>query len=185
MKKMSKKEVSDIMKNISSNSDIIAYHETNSKNVEKIIKDGLVYEKGSLVILEKKDANELNSCEESANVVVSIPKSFIKQIREYNDEEYSEWIKMINDSDSSEFIIEVFSNVIDDEIRVEEDESELLGLPMLIKCHLPKEFVNGCFIIEKGKIIDYVDNPCFFDRLSLEKQTDFVNDFFREEESME
>lgn len=166
-----------------SESDIVAKHGTSIKNAMSILKTGLNYYRTTMVVQEIPSVVGLctygwkeNAIGDAANVVVSAPKSFFKDLHGWDEQEYNDWVEYIKERKSQELVFMSLSNV----------EFGMLGS---FKAKLPKEFVRGCFIYTDGKntysfsnnmekamdYLTYVDNPSFYENLSPKEKEEFVS----------
>ena len=173
----------NILNSIINTGDIIAKYRTNIDNIDNILKNGFIFEKADLVIQDKKELEKLLSSElknkNINNVIIVIPKTFIKEIRDFDDKDYEDWKKLTKDVSYREFMFQAFSDIVEKE-DIKENEFGL-SLPSLTSFHLPKEFVIGYIGEDNGKKV-LIDNPNFFDNITKEKQKEFINDFLKDVE---
>ena len=167
---------------------------------EREMKTGFKFDKTSMAILKSKNIVSLchygwkeNVAGDCANVIIAIPKSFIKLLNNYNDDEYSNWIDNINRNNYQEGMFITISTTVEYREPQERKMGKFIAprLPNYIKRCIPKEFVKGCFIYcDNKRYLDflsnreealnhltYIENPCFFDNLSHEEQVEFVRQF--------
>ena len=173
----------DILNSIINTGDIIAKYRTSIDKIDNILKNGFNFEKADLVMQDKNELGKYLSLKDkdknSNDVIIVIPKSFIKEIRDFDDKDYDDWKKLTKDVSYREFMFQAFSDIVEKE-DIKEDEFGL-SLPSLTSFHLPKEFVIGYIGEDKGEKV-LIDNPNFFDNITKEKQKEFVNDFLKDVE---
>ena len=204
MESLPKNQIIEIAKNIFNESDIIGKHGTSVANAKSIVETGFVFYRTSIAIQNGKSIVGLcsygwkeNAANDATNVIISIPKSFIMMINHFSEDDYKNWIEMVQRDKAMEGLFIAISSVI--ETR-EADTSEQFGkfvpprLPNYMKRHIPKEFIKGFFVWCDGKRyfdylskleeslehLSYVENPYFFNNLSIEDQEKFVASFTEE-----
>ena len=200
MEKLSRERIIEIANSIFESSDVIAKHGTSVAKATSILETGFYYDKTSMAIQYSKNVVALCSYgwkesyrNDSTNVVLAIPKSFIKMINGFSDEEYLVWLSNIQQKDLGSGLFYASSKVVEEKDTEFEKQGKftLPRLPKYVKAHIPKEFVKGFFVWCDGKIsldflsnpedsldhLSYVENPAYFDNLSLEEQEQFVADF--------
>ncbi len=183
MEKLTKEEIEGIGKRMFLESDVIANHGTSIKNGMSILETGFNFNRTSMVVEKDNDVLKLctygwkeNEIGDSSNVIISVPKSFFKQLLGFDDKEYSEWINNCKKDGNEELLI---NSVCDMEIN-----------GPIIKATLPREFIRGMFVYtdnvnfysfldDREKAMEhlaYVDNPNFFENLDKETQKAFVDE---------
>lgn len=195
MEKISKEEIIKIADNLFQGSDIIAKHGTSFANAMGIIEEGFYYSRTSMVSQKSKDPVQLCSYGwkeskrgEACNVIISIPKSFIKMLLNLDEEGYKKWKEKYLSVFDADTIIDATTKSVVKEVPKRE------GMPFLPPTFLklvPKEFIKGFFVFcdntnyidflsnkeEALNHLSYFDNPNYFDNLSKEEQEDFINNF--------
>jgi len=183
MEKLSREQIEQIGNTILSESDIIANHGTTINNGLSIMNTGLNFNRTSMII---NDGNIIKLCTygwketaigDSSNIIISIPKSFLKSLLGYDDEQYNNWITKIKTSDDKQPVI---NSVCD---------TEIISGPFF-KSTLPKEFIRGMFIYTDGtnrssflnnqeegmNHLTYIDNKNYYENLTEEEQKSFVSE---------
>lgn len=185
-----------------SESDIIAKHGTSINNAMSILKTGFNYDKTSMAIQKTDNITRLcaygwknNSGGDAANVVLSIPKSFFKDLYGWDEQTYDNWADGIKKQELQQDVIDGMSNKKYEQQKVVTSGMSNMkfgGLPALppkFTATLPKEFVRGALIFTDGKnylsflnneeealnYLTYVDNPGFYENLSLEEKEKFIS----------
>ena len=182
MEKMSKEQIQIIGQKILLESDIIAKHGTSIANGYSIMETGFNFNKTSMIIQKTDSVVGLctygwkeNAKGDAANVIISIPKSFIMSCLGYNEQQYSNWINYIKSNDLQETVILSMSDM-------------KIGPLGTFESSLPKESIRGVFIYTDDKnylsfinnfeegmnYLTYVDNPSFFENLTEEEQQNFA-----------
>ena len=195
MEKLSKEEVIRIANGIFESCDVVAKHGTWFHKAINIMETGLNFDKTSMVGQVTKDPVKLGSygwkevpAGEAANVILALPKSFIKKLNGMNDEQYEVWReKFLQRGPDAEMLLFAASEKQSTGII----EYNGITLPGIETCHLPREFVKGCFFFcDNTNYFDFLQNPeealnhlayqeneNFFDNLTLEEQDRFVEAF--------
>ena len=187
MSKMDRKIIEKVGEDILSESDIIAKHGTSIANAKSIIETGFRFNRTSMVVQSTDNVVGLctygwkeNRGGDAANVILSVPKSFFMDLLGYDENEYSKWIEKIKKDGLEEKIILSVCDVL--------FEKQIGPYPPLIKSTLPKEFVRGIFVYTDNKTylnflnnfeegmnyLEYFDNPKFYNNLSEEEKSVFV-----------
>ena len=195
MRKLSKEEILEIAQKIFSGSDIIAKHGTSITNALSILETGFNYDKTSMVGQKSKDPVKLCSYGwkeskrvEASNVILSISKLFMKKLNGFSDEEYERWLENLNQKNVSSEML--FYGVSDKEEKEGVSYNGIL-LPGIEICHVPREFVKGCFVFcdntnymdflsnqeEALEHLTYIENENYFDNLSVEEQDRFIEEY--------
>ena len=203
MEKLSKEKINEIAKNIFDSSDIIGKHGTSVANALSILETGFYFDKTSMVIQTSKDITALcsygwknNRAGDATNVIIALPKLFIKMLKGMNANKYEEWIKMIYTNNYGESMLIGVSSIV--ETRIIQSSTKTIGNSTLApisvpytKRHIPRELIKGFFAFCDGKTyrdflskpeealehLTYFENPHYFDNLSLEEQEQFVEKF--------
>ena len=196
MEKHSKEKIIEIGKKILIESDIIAKHGTSISNALSILDTGFNFHRNSMVVQKSKDIGSLcaygwkeNARGDAANVIISVSQAFLKIWQGLDSEQYDQWIKYVYNNDYNVSVIYSVSKM--------EVIKESGSYPGGIKSHVPKEFIKGCFIYcdnknyldfllnydEALEHLTYIENPGFFDNLTLQEQKAFINDFTKKDES--
>lgn len=179
--KLPKVEIESIAKTILSESDIIAKHGTSIDNGLSIISTGFNYHRTSYVIDTGNSIEGLctygwkdNKIDDSANVIISIPRTFMMEVFNLNEEEYDSFIRNVKYK-------ELESDIIDSLCDCERNG-------FFTQMKLPREFIRGMFIFTDHKTYkDFLDNPedglmhlafynnpNYFKNLNKEEQKAFV-----------
>lgn len=189
---MSKEIIEKIGEDIFSESDIIAKHGTTIANAKSIIETGFIFNKTSMVIQRSKNIVGLctygwkeNRGGDAANVIISVPKTFFMDLFGCDESEYLKWIDKINKDEIEETVID---SVCDFAHEKQDNKTGPFLYPPVLKLTLPKEFVRGAFVytdnknylnflnnLEEGmNYLEYFDNPKFYNNLSEEEKSIFV-----------
>ena len=102
MKNMPRKEVEKIALEILTSGDIIAKHGTSITNALSILSTGFDFHRTSFVMQSSKSIESLchygwkeNPPNDSANVIIEIPREFFMDLLDFNSEEYNNWMQSI------------------------------------------------------------------------------------------
>lgn len=184
MAKMDRETIEKIGEGIFAESDIIANHGTSIANAKSIIETGFRFYGTSMAIHKTKNVSALctygwkeNKGGDAANVVLSVPKAFFMDLLGYDENEYSKWIEKIKKEDSE---VAVINSVCD----------FTMGGYRAFTFEMPKEFVRGVFVYTDNKTylnflnnidegmnyLEYIDNPKFYNNLSEEEKSTFVEE---------
>lgn len=195
MEKLLKEDILKIAEGIFLNSDIIAKHGTSIENALSIIDTGFNYDKTSMVSQESKDPVILcsygwkeNKRGDLTNVILSIPKSFIKKLNGFDDTQYEVWLSNIA---AKGMDAEALLYAVSEKVENESTSFRGIMLPKVEKCHIPREFVKGCFVFcdntsyldflsnpeEALNHLSYIENENYYDNLSIEEQDKFIEEF--------
>ena len=200
MEKLSRERIIEIANGIFESSDVIGKHGTSVAKATSILETGFYYDKTSMAIQYSKNVVALCSYgwkesyrNDSTNVVLAIPKSFVKMLNGFSDEEYEAWISRVRQEDLGGSLFYASSKDVEEKPVELKKQGNFTPprLPNYMRVHVPKEFVKGFFIWCDGKIyldflsnpedsldhLSYVENPAYFDNLSIEEQEQFVADF--------
>jgi len=146
MEKMTKQQIIEIGEKILERADVIAQHGTSINNALSIMKTGFNYTRTSMVMHTSKNVPELctygwkeNAAGDAANVIISVPKTFFKQMLGYSDEEYQNWINNIPCKNATELLLRSLTTI----------EFDAPGV--VFAAHVPKEFIKGTFIYTDNK----------------------------------
>ena len=182
MERMSKEQIEKMGKEILGESDLIAMHGTSLANGLSILDTGLNFHRTSMVIQENDDIVSLctygwkeNPGGDAVNVIISVPKSFFKDLLGYDDISYSKWIKNIKDSNYQSAVI---NSVCDMKMN-----------GPVFNSNMPKEFIKGMFVYTDNKTylsfasnpeegmnhLTYIDNSNFYEHLNEEQKKEFVS----------
>ena len=198
MEKLSSGQIKNIGEEIFSNSDVIAQHGTSIANALSIMEDGLYYSISSIIMNRNKNIQRLctyswkdNVPGDVANVIICVPKSFMKIWFKLNDEQYDVWINKQIELDNLENFLYCISNVEPNPYK-KVDEENALPYNVSPSMHIPREFIKGAFIYTDNKNslsftnreeafnhLTYVDNKNYYDNLSKDDQKDFMHKLYR------
>lgn len=195
MEKFPKEKIIEVANEIFESCDVVAKHGTWFHKAMSIMETGLDYDKTTMAGQVSKDPIKLVSygwkevpAGEAANVILALPKTFIKKLNGMNDEQYKEWLaKFLNRGPDAEILLYAASEKHNTGI-IEYKGVTLQGTE---SCHLPREFVKGSFFFCDNKTyfdfiknpeealehLTYVENEYFFDNLTPEEQDKFVEAF--------
>lgn len=183
MKKLSKEEIKNIGISILEESDIVANHGTSIQNGLSILETGFNFNRTSMIFHNSEDVINLctygwkeNEVGSAANIIISIPKEFYKQLFNYDDISYGLWIDNIR---RNQLQLELINSVSNFDFKVDS----------IFKATVPKEFIRGMFVYTDGKnylsffenkeaamnYLTYIDNPYFFMNLQDEEKFKFVS----------
>lgn len=197
MEKLPKETIIAIANSIFASSDIVASHGTSVDKAKSILATGFNYNGTSMVVFDEKNIYHLCSYgwkETTANVVISIPKLFFKELYGWSNEEYEAFIQSKTNNNELEMIIEGIADIVE---VVKTNPVQSSGkfirptLPTYFKKKLPREFIRGFFNFCDGVMFDfflsnpeaaldhltYIDNPYFYDNLSYEERKKFIEEF--------
>ncbi len=176
MEKMTRENIENIANKILEESDIIAKHGTTIANAQSILENGFLYYRTSFVLQKSKSAEGLcdygwkdtAAPDDTATVIISIKKEFIKDWFGLNDEEYEKWIQA-HENDKKTYI-DAFS-----------------GCFNIAKT--PKELIAGVFVWCDGKTylnlekdesaldhMTFIENKKFYNNLSVEEKLKFIKE---------
>lgn len=166
-----------------SESDIMAKHGTSIENAMSILETGFNYHRTSMVVQKNDSIAGLcaygwkeNAGGDAANVILSVPKVFFKDLFGWDEQSYNSWINSIKEQEEQEFVINSMSDIE-------------FGMAGFFKATLPKEFIRGAFVYTDGKNylsfmndteealdhLAYIDNPRFYENLSPEEKEKFLS----------
>ena len=177
MDKLGRDEIEKIGNCILSESDIVATHGTSIENAQNIMNTGFRFNRTSMIF---QGDNVVNLCTygwkenpvgDAANVVISIPKDFFKQLLDIDNTAYLDWVNNIENKDS------IIYSVCD-----------IVANGSIFRAIVPSEFIRGMFVYTDNKnylsfanmkdgmdYLTYFDNPNYFNNLNEEEKTNFVN----------
>ena len=190
MESMPREEIERLTKKIFADSDYIVKHGTSYKNADSIMATGFNWWRTSFVEQKDKNVEHLagymwkeNGPNDAANVVLSIPKEFIKIWFGLDDEKYSQFIQQRDIK--GEFMS---WGCIFEQEGINGNFKN--GTPPILGFHLPPEFVAGAYFWCDGKTylnlygtnesamdhLHFVPNPRYFCNLSPEEKAKFVKE---------
>ena len=160
MKNMPREKIEQIAENILSNGDVLAKHGTTLNNAISIINTGFNYSRTSFVVQTSKNVEALcgygwkdNAPDDATNVVIQVPREFIKDLLGMNDEEYARWLKRIKDNNMEENVFDIvttFEEVERPKISIDSKIPMPIMKPPFL-AHIPQEFIVGAFVWCNGK----------------------------------
>lgn len=197
---MSKEEILKIADSIL-NEGVVATHGTSIESAKSIMKTGLDVKRTTFIVYSKnREARYLatygwkeNEKGNAANVVITIPISFLQLLVGYSYEEAEAKIQEFRNEDIEEEIIRSIMDIKEDTIANAPEENKF-HIPLLPKplFNIPKEFIRGVFVYQNNTnylsffnngTYDYEqalqnlifwDNPNYFCNLSEEQQDEFI-----------
>jgi len=189
MERLPRENIEKIGKEIFEKSDIVANHGTSIENAISIMETGFDYSRTSYIIQTTKNVVSLctygwkeNEVGNAANVIISVPKSFFKNMLNMREEDYNKWINnIINHNFQNDALMSVSY------IEMEKTVSPIFK-PMM-KVHIPREFIKGMFIytdntnylrfvnnLEEGlEHLTYIENKYYYENLTKEEQEIFTD----------
>ena len=200
MEKLPREKIIEKANEIFNTCDVVAKHGTSLKNAVSIMDTGFRFDKTSMAGQISKDPVKLcsygwkeNPAGDSTNVIIVLPKSFIKMLKGYNDEEYEQWLeRYVKDGTDSTMLFYGVADVIPGE------STEFMGIPLpgIDKYCVPREFVKGFFFFcdnttylnfvhdpsEALEHLSYVENEHYFENLSPVEQQAFVEELIAKKE---
>ena len=195
MKNMPREKIEEIATNIFNNGDIVAKHGTSIENALSIMNTGFKYSRTSFVVQSSKSIESLcgygwkeNGPNDSANVILMVPKEFIMDLLAIDNNEYKKWLQNIIDGHNQEAVI---NSVTTFETKHEPNSSTKtmfsLAMPPTICAHIPREFVVGAFIWCNGKTylrleegesaldnLTFISNDNYYLNMQSEERKEFV-----------
>ena len=196
MENMPRERIAELATNILSSGDIVAKHGTSIENALSIINTGFNYQRTSFVIQTSKSIEALcgygwkeNGPNDSANVIIEVPREFIMDLLSINNDGYQKWLQNIIDGNNQEAVINSITTYEMQHIQNSSTNS-LFSPPMppIMSAHIPQEFIVGAFIWCNGKTYlrldegeSALDNLTFIpnDNFYLNMQADAKKEFIR------
>lgn len=194
MKNMTRNEIEQIATNIIQTGDIIANHGTSIENAISIINTGFNFTRTSLAIQPSKNIESLcgygwkeNGPDDSSNVIISIPKSFIMDLLSINDDEYQKWLQNVIDNELQRDVINSVATLKKEEGQELNINSTRFFIRPTISAHIPENFIAGAFIWCNGKTylnlkegesaldnLSFIPNENFYLNMSPESKSEFI-----------
>lgn len=198
---MNKEEVLAIASKILSEENIVATHGTSIECANSIIATGLEAKKTTYVLYSKCRNPEFlatygwkeNDKGDAANVVITIPGTFLEQLLGENKEEVKEKIRFFRERGLMDEVIRSFADMrtMTNQSKNPESRFTVPTMPRVIFT-IPKEFIRGIFVYQNNtnylsfltsdgfdyshalENLAFFDNPNFFDNLSVVEQEEFI-----------
>ena len=154
MDNMPRQEIIAIATSILNNGDIIVKHGTSINNAKNILEKGFDYHRTSFVWQMNKNIEALcnygwkdNPPNDSANVIIEIPREFIKDLLSIDEEEYQKWIETILNNNNEEAVLNSLTSFeYKPSKKIKLSSGREISSPPSFSAHIPKEFVVGTFI---------------------------------------
>ena len=195
-KSMPKEEIIKIGDGIYERSDIVAVHGTSIASAKSIMASGLNFHRTTYRLAREKNTPKLcaygwKEClpGDSANVIISIPKSFLMRFLNMDEIKYTDWLDGVYESGEVNTVIESFSSVEVEKEDISSGENKMFNffVAPTMSATIPKEFIEGMFVYTDGfnylsfddvekalEHLTYIPNDHFFERLSVQEQETFI-----------
>ena len=192
---MPRQEIIAIATYILNSGDIIVKHGTTINKAKSILERGFDYHRTSFVLQLNKNIETLcnygwkdNPSNDSANVIIEVPKEFFKDLLSIDEKEYQKWIETILNNNNEENVLNSLTFFEYKPSKKTQLPSGIeLSLPSSFSAHIPKEFVMGTFIWCNEKTylrlkdtesaldnLAYIPNNNFYLNLERDSKKEFI-----------